>query len=107
MGKSRPKKRRSRFLNFSDALPEKSYFYIPCRKCNLHSALLCYRRVFGPNYLASYWSGQQALASYWLPMLAYLLIDNPALFISNVASKTDSKNVYRETFIYCFMLFVE
>jgi len=25
-----------------------------------------YRRVFGPNYLASYWSGQQALASYWL-----------------------------------------
>jgi hypothetical protein len=40
--------------------------------------------VFGRNSLASHWSGQQALASYWLEefaisTLAYLITDQPTL----------------------------
>ncbi len=30
---------------------------------------LCYRHLFGKNYLASYWPGQQALAPHWLEEL--------------------------------------
>jgi len=47
--------------DFLDALPpEKSIFIFIVVNVNLHSTRN-YRRVFGQNYLASYWSGGRPL----------------------------------------------
>jgi hypothetical protein len=48
-------------LTFSDALQEKKckYIFLALR----HT--IGYRRIFGQNFVASYWSGKQALASHW------------------------------------------
>jgi len=49
-------------FSFSEAQPSgKMYCFISCGKCEPRSTALAYRRTFGQNSLAFYWSGQQAL----------------------------------------------
>ncbi len=83
------------FLNFSvTPPPEKNIVFIFLELNVNRTPLDRYWRVFGQNFLASYWSGQQALASCWLDKAANFtpayLTNHTLLWISKTPAASHS-----------------